>query len=192
MSLVSIAKILLYVGFVIWLLPPIRQFKGRFFAFFLILAFIDPIALLFYFSYGYTIPFYFYLTAECTLLISLLWKNSNIKLRYFYIVSLSIVTFCLTLINMTTNIQLTLMLFIDLIILFSILKLFITEYVNRRKTNLFILVLIFYQLTTISKFLNVLIGFVDATAFFNITSIAQIAFGLFFAIFREDNPRLLI
>jgi hypothetical protein len=78
------------------------------------------------------------------------------------------------------------------IITFIVLKNFIVVYVDTRTMNLFLVVLVFYLSTTLLKLFNILIGFADATAFFFITSIAQIAFGLFFSIFREDNKRLVL
>jgi hypothetical protein len=73
-----------------------------------------------------------------------------------------------------------------------ILKNLITNFVSAGKLSLFHLVFLFYQFTTIAKFSNLLTGFADATAFFILTGIAQILFGLFFSIYREDKSGLVI
>jgi hypothetical protein len=78
------------------------------------------------------------------------------------------------------------------IVLFVFIKNLIVKYVDETRFNIFYLMLIFYNLLTISKFLNFILGFADATAFFVITTIAQIIFGLFFSIFREDNSKLIL
>jgi hypothetical protein len=52
--------------------------------------------------------------------------------------------------------------------------------------------LLFYQTTILFKVLNMAIGFADATAFFIITTIAQIIFGLYFSIVRADRPESII
>jgi hypothetical protein len=52
--------------------------------------------------------------------------------------------------------------------------------------------LVFYELTVILKFFNIIIGFADAYGFYFVTSIAQIIFGLFFSIVREDESGVII
>ncbi|MFA3782279.1 hypothetical protein ABRY23_04360 [Melioribacteraceae bacterium 4301-Me] len=78
------------------------------------------------------------------------------------------------------------------IIIFIILKDFIVAFVNDKKINLFLLMLIFYLFTSLLKMFNLIIGFTDAIAFFYITTFFQILFGFFFSIFREDNPKVVI
>ena len=192
MSIILLTKIIVYTSVVIWLLPPIRQFKGRFFIFFLILGLMDPVSILFSKFFGKPIPFYFYVSAGYAVLIALVWKGSSKKIKYLLISSLIFLQVFLIIVSLNTNTLLIINLVNELLIFLVVLKLYITEYANSRRPNLFIIVLLFYELTNIFKFLNLLIGFADATAFFIITSIAQIAFGLFFAIFREDNPKLFL
>ncbi len=72
------------------------------------------------------------------------------------------------------------------------LKEFIVKYVSEKKFSLFLLFLFVYELTVVLKLFNILVGYADATAFFIITSIAQIIFGLFFSIHREDKIGLTV
>jgi hypothetical protein len=74
----------------------------------------------------------------------------------------------------------------------TILKRFIVNYAFEKRVNVFNLILIFYFLTIITKFFNLLTGFADAIAFFIITSIAQVIFGLYFSIVREDKPKIVL
>ena len=68
-----------------------------------------------------------------------------------------------------------------------ILKDLITNFVSLGKVSLFHLVFLFYQLTTLTKFSNILFGFADAFAFFILTTIVQILFGLYFSVFTEND-----
>ncbi|MDP2036084.1 MAG: hypothetical protein Q8L04_01780, partial [Ignavibacteria bacterium] len=77
------------------------------------------------------------------------------------------------------------------VLLFVFLKWLITTYVETKKLNIFYLMLVFYMLTVILKFFNLLFGFADASAFFIITTIAQIIFGLFFSFVREDGSGIV-
>jgi hypothetical protein len=73
-----------------------------------------------------------------------------------------------------------------------ILKNLITGFASSDKLSLFHIVFLFYQFTVMAKFINFIVGFADAFAFFTLTSIAQIIFGLFFSIYREDKSGLTI
>lgn len=130
-----------------------------------------------------------YTVMSYLMIISLLEKPT-IKKNFFPIVFILLVIILLTILTSKTNIPYSIMMANNLVITIIVLKNFIVEYADKSKINIFLLVLIFYMITSILKFINLLLGFADAAAFFIITSIAQIAFGFFFSIFREDNPKL--
>lgn len=180
-------QFLYFISIIIWLLPPIRQYRTKLFFFFLILAVMDPISFAYFQIFNKTIPFGFYLFANFLLFISLMEFNS-IKKNLFIIISSGLL-FLLIIIfaNFTTNQNLIILTAIQFLILATVLKKFIVNFALNKYINLFQLVLVFYLLTVITKFLNLLTSFADATAFFIITSIAQIIFGLYFSIFRENN-----
>jgi len=77
--------------------------------------------------------------------------------------------------------------FLQLGITLIILKNLITNYVSADKLSVFLLVFLFYQLTTLTKLSNLLFGFADAFAFFILTTIVQILFGLYFSVFTEHS-----
>lgn len=176
----------------VWLIPPIKQFRTNFFFFFLILALIDPISFLFRNIMAKNIPFEFYIFANFLLLISLIEIDSRKKNTFLFVslglILLGIIAFA----NFTINQSLIILLAFQFLMLADILKKFIVNYAFEKRISLFLLVLIFYFLTIITKFLNVLTGFADATAFFIITSIAQIIFGLFFSIARENKSKIIL
>jgi hypothetical protein len=192
MSFLLFSKIVLYTSMVIFLVPPVRQYGTRYFLFFLILGIIDPVSFLYRLIVIKTIPFGFYIFANFLLLISLLENTTIKKNRFLFIVTgltlIGIIIFA----NFSNNQSLIILLAFQLLMLATILKRFIINYAFEKKINVFQLIIIFYFLTIITKFFNLLTGFADAIAFFIITSIAQIIFGLYFSIVRENKPEVIL
>lgn len=187
MSTITLSEFLVYFSILVWLIPPFRQLGKDKFYFFLILAIMDPIALIYFEIFKHTISFNYYILGIYTLLASILWKKNSSKFNY----SIIFVGLCLTLLLLVLNFNikedLIVVLLIQLVILIILLKTFIVDYAVYSRFNIFHLILVFYILTSISKFFIVLIGLADATAFFHITTIAQILFGFYFSIYREDK-----
>ena len=187
MNLTDIAKILFFTSIIIWILPPFKQYKGRYFYFFAIFAIIDPINLIF--------PFIFKLNSPPQITIFLLYAAllslidfKYLKANWIWVLIFTIVLFFPTIFKFdSTKIVLTYV-FLEAAITLIVLKNLITLFVAKEKLSLFHTIFLIYQLTIIVKFSNLLIGFADALAFFILTSIAQIFFGLYFSIFREDKP----
>ena len=188
MNIISILKILFYVSIFIWLFPPIRQWKTRFFYFFLILALADPISIfisLFIIKNNY---FYFPLISYLQLISIINYKNIPKLKAIVYNLLLVGIIILLFIFNQPK----TVVPIIHFIITIIFMKELLVKFVFDRMLNIFYLMLIFYEFTIILKYLNVILGFTDATAFFIITSIFQIAFGLFFSIFREDKTSIAL
>lgn len=148
----------------------------------------DPIALLYGEIFRNAVPFNYYLIGNYFLLVSVLWSKNKPEINYSLIVGGIFFIILLFTINFSTRDHLLIAVIIQVVLLFIFLKTFIVEYAFNSKLNLFYLVLVFYVLTIISKYLIVLIGFADATAYFIITGIAQIFFGLFFSVRGENKP----
>ena len=180
-------KYLVYSGIIVWLFPPIRQFRTSKFYFFLILALMDPIALIYGEIFRTSITFNYYLIGNYLLLASLAWEKKSSEIRYSLVVAGIFFTILLFTINFSTNDHLFIAVILQIILLLILLKTFIVEYAFNSNFNLFYLVLVFYVLTIISKFLIVLLDLANASAFFHITTIAQILFGLFFSIYKEGK-----
>lgn len=191
MSTADLTKLLFFTSIIVWLLPPFKQFKGRYFLFFLILAFIDPINLLFLFIFKSPLQSQITILLNYCLLLSLIDINL-LKKHWIWIILISLVLFSPTIFHFDRNEVIVVYILLKLGITLIILKNLITNYVSAGKLSLFHLVFLFYQLMTIAKFSNLLTGFADATAFFILTSIIQIIFGLFFSIYREDKSGLVI
>lgn len=185
MSLTDIIKLLYFASLIVWILPPIRQYKSYMFDFFLVLAVIDPATFLYGLITKSNLPLWLIALFIYLLFISIVTEEFLKKLKYVFI-ALPLL-FVTSIPYMSTKYYHILFVSMDLVLLFVFLKWLITSYVESKKLNIFYLMLVFYMLTIILKFFNLIIGFADASAFFIITTIAQIAFGLFFSIFREDG-----
>ncbi|MFA7418155.1 MAG: hypothetical protein WCZ90_00615 [Melioribacteraceae bacterium] len=159
------------------------------FDFFLVLAVIDPATLLFGIITRTSMPLWLIALFIYLLIISITTEDILKKLKYVFI-SLPIL-FIVFIPYMTTKHYHIIFICMDVVLLFVFLKWLITSYVEHKKLNIFYLMLVFYIITIILKFFNLLIGFADASAFFVITSVAQIFFGLFFSVVREDGAGIV-
>jgi hypothetical protein len=159
------------------------------FDFFLVTAIIDPTAWLFGLITKTSMPQWLYALFIYLLIISILTEDILKKLKYVFI-ALPLL-FVILIPYMSTKYYHILFISMDLVLLFFFLKWLITYYVEKKKLAMFYLMLVFYILTVILKFFNLLVGFADAYAFFIITSIAQIIFGLFFSFVREDGAGIV-
>jgi hypothetical protein len=191
MELSDFIKTLYYIGIVVWLAPPIRQFRTPLFYFYLILAFGDTISLAYGSILGRSIPLGYYVVLSFLLIVSLTDKVIVRRNKYLILAIGVLLVIGLFFVRLETSYYFILFALLHSIIFFMILKLFIMSYVNYSKINFFFLMLLFYQATALFKLLNMAIGFADATAFFVITTIAQIIFGLYFSIVRADRSEFI-
>ena len=187
MTLADISKLLFFTSIIVWLLPPFKQFKGKYFLFFLILAFMDPINLLFLFiiKSPFSQSQFLILLNYCSLL-SIIERNL-LKKYWIWLLFITLALFSPTIFHFNGNEIIIVYILLQLGITLIILKNLITNYVSVGKLSLFLLVFLFYQFTTLTKLSNLLIGFADAFAFFILTTIVQIIFGLFFSVFTESD-----
>jgi len=202
MSIITILKILFYISIFIWLFPPIRQWKTKFFYFFLILALADPISIFISLFIIKNNNFYFPLISYLQLVSIINYKNiPKLKAITYNLLLVGIIILLFIFNQPKTGIIISLFVFnqpkavvpiIHFIITIVFMKELLVKFVFDRMLNIFYLMLIFYEFTIILKYFNVILGFTDATAFFIITTIFQIAFGLFFSIFREDKTSIAL
>lgn len=191
MTFADVSKLLFFTSIIVWLLPPFKQYKGKYFLFFLILACIDPISLFFVYITKFALPSQVIILFFYCLLLSLIEINL-LRKNWIWFVLIALVLFSPTIFHFDRNEITWIYILLQLGITLIILKNLITNFASAGKLSLFHLVFLFYQFTTIAKFSNLLTGFADATAFFMLTTIAQITFGLFFTIYREDKSGLVI
>lgn len=191
MNISSALEALLYISFVVWIFPPIRQLRGRFFVIFLVLALGDPIAFslgaVFKFNIGPIAP----LILSFIFAFVVLYKVSDKKpAKINHILYL----LCLLVPLFSTNFRIyyTSMVILHISVFYQVLIFFIKKNINEKAVNLFYIVFLLYELLNIFKIGNLVIGIINAYEYHVLTSIFQVALGLYFSIFREDSSKNLI
>lgn len=182
-------KILIFTSILIWLFPPLRQYKQNYFWFFLFLALTDPFALIIGRSFGIQTT-QTYLVFVLFYFFSILGYN---KINLYKIVA-SIVLILIGAFSFFNHEKYAEFYFI---LVTTLMLLIITKnsfqfIVNSGYVNFFHIVLVFYMLTSILKFWNLHIQFDTGIVFFFVTGVFQIFVGLFFSVYRENNPKLLL
>ena len=190
MDIIEISKILFFASIIVWIIPPIRQYKTRLFIFFLILGIMDPLSLLYKYLTNFPFPLEGYLVFNYIMLLTILPGKTFYKYKP-YLLAFTPIMILPMLYTIQKPITYLIVVFLFITMFFIILRNFIITSTKSRKLNFFYMVLLLYLLTIILKFTVLIFGFIDATANFIVTSIFQAVIGLYFSIFREDNPRFI-
>ncbi len=179
-----IPRFISYVSIFIWLLPPIRQYKGNYFYFFLVLALLDPIVYVVRFILPLD-PMRIYTLCTIFLVFALIKIRHN-KFNWFYIAVLTII-----------NTYLSFSLSFDLLKLYLILQLIVVFFIILRKTlldtftngqiNLFYFVLVLYLLSVLTKMLITFTQFSSGIFYFYFTTAFEILIAVFFIFYNDVN-----
>lgn len=174
-----------------WIFPAIRQFRGRFFYYFLILAAADPLTIIFVLLFNFNVGPAQPLFISSLLAISLFDKEglSRNKLK---ISSILLLCFTVAFLSNVQKVYFVIIALFHIFIFYYILVLFIKKNVDEKAVNIFYIVLLLYELTNILKISNLAFEITNADEYHTLTSIFQVAIGLYFSIFREDSTRNLI
>ncbi len=185
---------LIYLGVIVWAIVPIRQFKTKYFFYFLFWVSADIATLLARLVFHSGTNFFY---APCSFLaLCALLEYKYIKK---YLIPSTILFIIICAISIDTSIRgipefqrmgISICI-IHLMILLVFLKQFITAYIKKNLINIFLIILIFSEIMTVTKFLNYLTGFTNDYLYYNITNSFEIIFGVFFVIFKADNKRLI-
>jgi len=175
---------------VIFLAIPFRQYKGEYFYYFLFMGLDDVITSIisrdflniesnaFYISFGLLTIFY------------LLSKEKFKKYIYLY----GAIFIAASSINWNVLLpafQVYLTGIIHLVIFILLFQRLIIAFILEKKFYLFLFLIIFCELTTISKYITLVSGISDSYIYFYITTIVEALIGVIFVIFKEDNPLLI-
>lgn len=191
----NIAFIILYVSMFIFLFPPFRQYKGPYFYFFFLLAVEDPVAKLLK-------ELFWIYQAKVHVIFSIFLVMSilNIKnVRKYFNISIPIIIISIIGISFLDNtnkdninlLRITVGLF-HLVIFFIFVKKSVIFLRENMGINIFQTMLILYESTIILKFIIYILNIPKGMLFFYITTAFEWFLGLFFAFYREDNPKLVI
>jgi hypothetical protein len=175
---------------IVWIFVAARQFKSEDFFYFLFMAMIE---LTTYFvrnilhsnSNSFAISF--------SLLILFSLYNKNIFIKYIYLFGvIFIIASCIDWNALTHEKQIYLMAAFQFLFFVIFLKRFIISTILEKKINFFLLLLMFYELTILSKLITLISGSASAYMFFIITTMFEGIIGFIFLYFREDDHRLIM
>jgi hypothetical protein len=171
----------------IFLSIPVRQYKGEYFYYFLFTGLDDTVTTFIVRNFLNNDSNSFYISFGLLTLLYLISKDKFKKYIFFYgaiFIAVSIIDWNELL--PVYNIYLTAV--IHMVIFILLFQRLIVGYILDRKFSLFLFLIIFCELTTISKFITIISGVSDSYVFFYTTTIVESIFGLIFLVFREDNP----
>jgi hypothetical protein len=177
-----LARIIIYISILIWLIPPFKQLKGGYFLYFLILGYSDPLAIML-FRFRIDVQFVHIITAFLVT-ISVLYYNKNLNLKWiaalFLLLGLSL---------WKAGVENRYLYFIifHIIVYLQILIPSIKEFYLKHQINLYFTVLMIYELSTILKYIAVTYNYFTGIYLFYLTSVFEMFVALFFIFFNLQN-----
>lgn len=172
---------------IVWIFPVLRNRKGNYIFFFLILAVTDPISISISQILGEN-PNYLGFLSSCLLFVFI----NKRYLKFNIITKKILVIVVIILSGYIFNLWIqVLMLLVDVLIIGSIILELLKNLLTRRKINIFIVVLSFYYFLALLNPFLILFNKKAGTYYFYITLIIMLFFGVFFSIF-SDNSKILI
>ena len=184
----TVSYIIYMISTIAWFLTIFSQKKSSVFLFFLILGLSDPLFLLFNYIvkvpngvvYSFAaISFYMVFRFNDFKSIKLKLIDYSVFIAFFYVVfTLSYIYYFV--------------LGVHIYILFKFIKRIITALHFQGELLIFFLVLVFYEISLLFKGIIFIAGTGQGFYLFFITLAFQILIAIFFIIFREDNPKLII
>lgn len=181
-------KILTFVSIIIWLFPPIKQYRQNYFRFFLLLALTDPLTIVLGRSFNIVFS-QLYVVFTIMFFLSLLDFQ---KLNPFKLILIAIVfaTGFFSIFNYWdySYLFITIMLFLILLI---VVKNSFQFVIDSGSLNIFHIILCFYLITNMLKFWSYVQYFSAGLGFYYVTTSLQLFIGLFFSIYKENDLRLI-
>ncbi|MGE5496681.1 MAG: hypothetical protein ACM3Q2_01310 [Syntrophothermus sp.] len=183
-----IPKLIIYLSTFIWVFPPLKQFRGRFFYYFLILGIADPAAMAMHYL-KIDLALHLYVISSAGMLLCL--PRTNKYLRPSYWIPIIILLFILVCILPVMDLMIIIGI-IHILILFALLKYAVNYIFINGKVQLFHLLLITYETSIMLKFINTIFAWgTGKIEFFFITGF-QILLGIMFCFIKEESPRLAL
>jgi len=185
----EIIKLIGYINSIIWILIPIRQYKTKFFLFFLVLGLLDPLAFTSIFLIKFNVAILYLFGTIVLFYTASLGIKREIKIGFslFFLVASLIVVFY------SMPISIIIQMVIHLMIFIYFLKILVVFYSEHRKLLLFHLVLVVYEFSLLLKFYVFYHEVGVGPAYYSVTTALQIIIGIFFIFVNEVNsPKLTI
>ena len=170
-----------------WLLPPFRQYKGKYFYFFLVLGLEGLSTILL--AYLHINLFKFYNIVNIVIILTLFDKTSIKKNWYVFLISLAAVL----IVNQTSDLGLIILakIIAQIIIFYIFLKYAAIDYYKNGSFRISYFILLLYEITLILKSYfslgNIEIGIV----FYHLTTAFESFIAIFFTIYKvEESPSI--
>lgn len=178
---------------IIWIFPAIRQKNTRYGRYFLLLAVIGVLTTLFWLLHLHIVKIinYSVIILSIFLPISLLTKEEFKHWKYFYILVLCFI-FLLLYSSHRIEVEALIILCLHFMVLTVFLKQFIWVTVTERLFDVFIIFLIAYELLILIRLFYAANGSIMGLYYYMVSILCETFIGLFFTIFRENNPKLHI
>jgi hypothetical protein len=185
----TIPRLIVYLSTFVWIFPPLRQFRGRFFYYFLLLGLSDPVSLAFHYLgfEGSSLPLFFLFSVG--LLLSLPQQQRFIKISY--LIPVLILSICAIDFLQVSDLIILIGL-IHIMIVFAIFKYIITYVYKNGRIQFFHLLLLTYEILMLLKFINLIFELNNGIINFNFISGFQILLGILFCFIREESPKLAL
>ena len=165
-----------------WLMPPFKQQRTEYFLFFLILAFADPLMLLFFYLRLFPVE-HLYVVVELLVIYSLIKKNNLNRI----IILAAGVAYVFLYKSVGFDAAFLLGAALHTVILLIVVYRFLLHTKNRKMLSLFYILLICYELSVILKMLAVVVDIKSGVTQFYLVSFLQITFGILFTIFNVNS-----
>ena len=172
----------------IWICAAVKQYGGFFSSYFITLALSDP-ASLFIRLFVDVDPIKIFVTFMIVALYSCYLKDKYILFKPIKAQLIFLLFIPLVFANSKSSLDI-LLIIVDLLLLLEFIKRFFIELINN-KINIYVIILIIYELTTIIKFIVANNESELGILYFTSTSVFEIFIGIFFIFFKEDSPKIL-
>jgi len=171
--------------------PAFKQYREKFFLFFLIIAVGDPIGLTIIYILKNNIGPIQPLIVSFLLVISVI-NTEKLKNNWFVIIIVLSTIFMIPIIYGHSNAYYIVIILFHLMIFYKILILFIKKYLETRNIDLFYVLIMLYILLNIFKVNGLVFQFENAKLYHFVTTVFQTAIGIYFSLIKESSPKNLI
>ena len=175
----------------LWVFPAFRQLKGRYNIYFILLAFEGLISSFIRVYHITNLINYLQVGTSFLLPLCLLDRNRKSAFDYLYIITAILIMALIVPEHKIAMLVITLIV-LHLFIFTVFLKDFVWETVTNKSFNIYIIALITYELSVLVRLFYAANGTSMGLYYYLVLTILEIFIGIFFTIFRENNPKLHI
>jgi hypothetical protein len=168
---------------IVWAMPPLKQFKGGYFLFFLVIA-VSPFASVLGFYLVKLIPFTIYVISSFIMLVVLQYNHSG-KIKFLIITLIFPVSFIIY--SNEWNYDLISIIILHSSIIIYIIYFLLKSLYEKNSLNLYYFILIIYEASVMLKMITFLTNIQTGKPYFYITSIFELLIGIYFIFFNIEN-----